>query len=143
MKLLSQDVKITRVANAAAAGTTAVTGTSVDCATFGAATFYAMLGAITAGGSGNLKVQQSDAAATGFTDLAGASASYTDADGNRVLVVEVNQPRKRYLRPVVTRSAENAVVDGVLAMQSQAHAEPVTHGSTVVAPVLVLAPAEV
>lgn len=141
--LLTQDVRAARVANNAAAGQTDVTTSAVDTREFDTVAFYALLGTVTAGGSGTLKVEQSDESGSGFTALDGASVAYTDADGDDVLIVEVSQPRKRYVRAVIERADQNVQVNGVLALLGQAKAAPVEHDATVAGSELVLAPAEV
>ncbi|MEX0624571.1 hypothetical protein [Saccharospirillum sp.] len=136
--LLSQDVKTARVSDAVAAGQTDVTSDAVDSRDFETVEFVALLGAITAGGSGTLKVQGSDESASGFTDLSGASVTYADTDSDGVLMVEVSQPIKRYLRAVIERDGADAVVDGVIALQGNGAILPVEQPAT---SKLVLAPA--
>ena len=137
--LLSKDVKATRVATAQAAGQTAVTSDAVDCRDFDTVAFYVALGAVTAGGSGTVKVQHSDESATGFVD-AGASVTFDDADGDGVLILEVSMPVKPFVRVVVSRADQNTVVDSVLALQGRAGKLPVSHDDTVAVSELFLAP---
>jgi hypothetical protein len=47
-------------------------------------------------------------------------------------MLEVNQPRERYVRVVVDRGTQNAVVDFGLALQSKPDTAPVTHDATTV-----------
>lgn len=137
--LLSQDVKAARVANIAAAAQTDVTSDAVDSRDFDTVAFYALLGTITATGTGTMKAQHSDASGSGFVDV-GASVTYADTDSDKVLILEVSQPVKRYVRVVIERDTANAGVNGVLALQGKASAKPVTHDSSVTASSLVQAP---
>lgn len=137
--LLSKDVKTARVVDSVAAGQTDVESSAVDARGYDTVAFHALLGTITAGGSGTLKAQHSDEPASGFVDV-GADVGYTDADSDKVLVLEVSKPVKRYVRAVVVRNAENAQVDGVLALQARAAALPVEHDASVAGVTLALAP---
>lgn len=42
-----------------------------------------------------------------------------DADGNKLLVLDVHRPRERYVNCVVNRATGNAVIDGVIASVSR------------------------
>lgn len=137
--LLSQDVKTSRVVDSTAAGQTTINGDAVDCRDFDTVAFYALLGSVTAGGSGTVKAQHSDESGSGFVDV-GASVDYSDSDSNGVVILEVSQPVKRYVRAVIERDVENSGVNGVIALQGKASAEPVTHDATVAGSVLALAP---
>lgn len=134
MNNLSRSGKVTRVSNAVAAGTTDIECSSVDMQGFGAVTFCALFGAITANAVTSVKAQQSsdNGSADDWSDLEGTSISVADDADNKVVVLEVANPRKRYVRCVVDRGTQNAVVDGVLAIQTCADVEPVTHDSTTV-----------
>lgn len=141
---LSRFGKVTRCINGAAAGTGTSNGSSVDMKGYKSVTFVALIGSITATGTVTLKAQQSsdDGSADAFADLEGTAVVYTDADGNKVAILELSSPRERYVRPVLVRATANAVIDGVLAIQTEADAEPVTHSTTVVASEFHHAPAE-
>jgi len=131
---LSTHGKVTRVSNAVAAGTTDINGSSVDMTGFDAVTFYFLFGAITATAVTACKAQQSgdDGSADAFADLAGTSISVADDDDNKVVALEITNPRERYVRPVVDRGTANAVLDGIIAVQTRAKAEPVTHDAATV-----------
>jgi hypothetical protein len=131
---LSKTAKATRVVNGAVAGTGTTNGSSVDMQGFGACQFTFLIGAITAGGSVTCKVQQSsdDGSSDSFTDLLGTAIALSDADGDKVAVIDVVEPLERYLRPVIVRADENAVIDGVVAQQYWPSVEPVVHDSVTV-----------
>ncbi|NQU38201.1 MAG: hypothetical protein HQ526_11490 [Actinobacteria bacterium] len=131
---LTKQGKVTRVSNAVVAGTTDINSSSIDMQGFDAVTFYVCFGAITASAVTSVKAQQSsdDAAADAFADLLGTGITVADDDDNQVVALEVNEPRERYVRCVVDRGTANAVVDSIIAVQTRAGVEPVTHDSTTV-----------
>lgn len=124
------------VNNAAAAGTTDLTSSSVDMAAdvgFDEVTFIAKFGALTATQVTQIKAQQSsdDGSADDFTDIAGSNTGpMADADSNKTLVLTL-RPQKRYVRCVVDRGTANAVLDSVIAIQSMARKLPVTQSTGV------------
>ena len=124
-------------ANAAAAGTSAINGTAIDTQGFESVRFLAILGDVTATSVVTLKAQ-SGAASDGSdaTDITGATtASFTagasDAD-NKVLSLDVIKPTKRYVRPVLTRTTANAVVQAIIAELYGAHKNPPGGGDVIV-----------
>jgi len=141
---LYSSAKVTKVIDAAAAGTGTTTSSVLDMSGFGAVTFYVAIGAITAGGSVTVKAQQ--AAVNGspetFADLAGTSIAWTDSDDSKIAILEIDQPAERYVRVVVTRSTQNAVIDLGLAFQHEAYSEPVTQSSSILSSEYHLQPAE-
>jgi hypothetical protein len=127
--------KRTRVINATAAGTTAINGTGIDMQDFDSVTFEVAMGALTATQVTGLKAQGSNDNGAGdpYADITGAAtAAAADADSNKLLILEVNRPQKRWIRCVVTRGTANAVIDGGIAIQSGAKKAPVTHDATTV-----------
>ena len=125
--------KLTRVSNAVAAGTGTVNGTGVDTKGFGSTTFIAAFGTLTSGTVVTLKAQQSPTTTTGdYGDIAGSSQTVAADDDNQICAVEIVGATERYLRPVITRTTANAVVDGIIAIQTDPHTEPVTHDSSTV-----------
>ena len=146
---LSKNAKCTRLSNALAAGTGTTNCTAVDTKGFKSTTFYLLLGAVGVSsphGTVQLKILQSpneSASPDDYADLAGTGQTLTTTGDNQVLIVEVDSARERYLRPVIVRSGGTAVVDGLICLQTKAHAEPVAHdSSTVGGSEFHLAPAE-
>ena len=139
---LSTSGKVTRVSNAVAAGTATTNCSSVDMKGFDGVTFIVSVGAIVATGTVTVKAQQSEDDSS-FADLEGTAVAYTDADDNKVAILEITKPRERYVRPVVITATANGTIDSVIAIQTSADAEPITHDSTtVVGSEQHLAPAE-
>lgn len=134
MPNFSTENKITRVMDAIAAGTSDQNSSSVDMQMFEEVTFIAAFGVISGSAVTSIKVQQSsdDGVADGWSDLLGTDLTVADDDDTSMAVVNIVKPLKRYLRCVVLRATQNAVIDGVIAIQSGAHVKPTTHDSTTV-----------
>lgn len=128
---LSNAAKVTRVMNAVAAGTTDSNGSTVDMRGYGACQFIVAFGAITSGAVTSVKAQTSSDDSN-WDDLEGTSITVADDDDNQVVVLDINNPRERYLRVVVDRGTQNAVIDSAVALQYNAIFEPVTHDATTV-----------
>ena len=121
---LLKDVRIDRVGNSVAAGTTEVLSSVVDMQGYDGVCFVALLGDVTVNSVLTLTAKENTANSTSsptptnITD--GATAAHTatasDAD-NKLLVVDVVRPSKRYVFASLTRTAANAVVDGILALR--------------------------
>lgn len=92
--------KLVKIADHAAANTTAVTSSIVDTAGYQGVVFLTSLS--TANATNTIKVQQNTAnQTTGMADLEGTSVTSGSSDED--LIVEVAQPQERYLQVVVTR----------------------------------------
>jgi hypothetical protein len=141
---LSTSGKFTRVSNAVAAGTSDIESSSIDMLGFEAVTFIVLFGAITAGAVTSVKAQQGKLSnMTDAADLKGTGITVADDDDNQLVVLEIDHPQERYVRCVVDRGTQNAVVDGIIAIQTKPRVEPVTHdATTVVGSELHHAPAE-
>lgn len=131
--LLGNQIKVTRLLNGVAAGTTEQPGTSLDMAGFDGCLFMGFVGALTNGHTTALKAQQSsdNGSSDGFSDLAGSSVALADGDSNKVVLLDIYKPEKGYLKPVFSRGGANAVIDGIVAIQYASKTVPLTHGTTV------------
>ena len=127
---VSRGIKFTRVMDAVAAGTSDQNSSSVDMKSYDAVTFVVGFGAITASAVTSIKVQGSDDDSA-WSDLAGTAVSVADSDDDKIVLAEINCPQQRYLRVVVDRGTQNAVIDFAVALQSKAIAAPVTQSSSV------------
>ena len=135
LELLTQ-AGFARVMNAVAAGTTSQNSSSVDCSDCEAVTFIAAFGTITAGAVTSIKVQASDddGSSDDFSDLAGTSVVVADDQDNKIAIVTITRPRKKFNRLVVVRGTQNAVIDGVFAIKTNPRKTPVTQpAATVIA----------
>ncbi|WP_437228777.1 hypothetical protein SH661x_001075 [Planctomicrobium sp. SH661] len=132
--ILSEQIKITRVLNGVVAGTTSQNGTGLSMEGFRGIMFVAAVGALTSTQVTSLKAQQSsdDAATDDYTDIAdSATSALADADGNKLLVIDIWQPSKNWVRPTVVRGTANAVIDGVFAIQYNARSIPTSMSASV------------
>ena len=145
--------KYTRVMNAVAAGTTDQTSASVNMGSAGGSggftrvVFTALFGALTANQVTSMRGQGSldDGVVDAFSDLEGTLVGpLLDADGNKMLILEINRPRDehKYIRVIIDRATANAVIDGVIAEQSNSRITPVTQSTSVMHAKTVAAPAE-
>lgn len=130
--MLSEYAAMTRVMNAVAAGTSDQNGTGVDCAGYDGVVFICAMGSITAGAVTSVKAQQSsdDGSADTYDDLAGSAVTIPDDGDNGIFWIDVRAPRKRYVRPVVERGTQNAVIDGIVALRYRNVKVPVTQTAT-------------
>jgi hypothetical protein len=141
---LFKSAKVTRVMNAVAAGTTDQEGSVLDMQGFESVAFLVAFGEITASAVTSVKVQQGTASdGSDMADLAGTGVTVADDDDDQCVLVEVHRPQERYVRVVVDRGTQNAVIDGAFGFQYGARTMPVTHSSTtVVAHEVHVSPAE-
>ena len=134
METHTQNVKVTRVQVAVAAGTDDSTDSdSVDMTGFDSVTFIAMFGTLTATQVTSIKASQS-ADDSSFADLLGSNTGpMADTDSDQALVLEITKPTDRYMRCTVVRATANAVIDGVIAIQTGPSSAPTTHDASSVA----------
>lgn len=124
-----QDFKLTLVNAATAAGTTDIEATSVDMRDYDAVLFFTTFGTITAGAATNIHVETSSDNAS-FNDLEGTGVTVAADDDGETFGVEIINPQERYLRLVVDRATQNAVVGEIYALQYRAGTLPITNTVT-------------
>ena len=141
---LLRTTKVTRVLNAVAAGTTDQNGSTIDMQGWDGVVFLVAFGTITAGAVTSIKAQQGAASdLSDAADLEGTGVPVADTDDNKVAALDIVRPRERYVRVVVDRGTQNAVIDGAIAIQYRGRKAPTTHDtSTVVTPETHASPAE-
>lgn len=127
---LARNVAVDRVSNAVAAGTSDVNCTSVDMEGFETATFVVSFGTITATAVTSIQIDHSSDN-TNWNAVAGSKVTVPDTASNKVAITETVRPTLRYVRCTVDRGTANAVIDGVVAIRSNARKAPVTNGNTV------------
>lgn len=127
--------EIARILNAVAAGTSAQTSSAVDMSGAEGCLFQVAFGTITTGSVVSIKLQQSDddGSADDYTDIAGSAVAVADTLSNKVACIFIQRPLKKYLKLVITRTTQNAVIDGVIAIKTNLKKVPATQGSTIVA----------
>jgi hypothetical protein len=132
---LLKDCKIVRVMNAVAAGTSDQNSSVVDTQGWDGVCFIAAFGTLTATQVTLLKAQHGDASnLSDAADITGAAtAALADGDSNKLAVVDVRRPVKRYARAVVDRGTANAVIDGVIAILYRGDTVPVAADGSIAA----------
>ena len=134
MRSLSQNTKAARVMDAKVAGATVQNSTAVDMKGWEGVMFVALFGALTATQVTAIKAQQATSSAGTFSALENTEVGpLEDGDSNKALVLDVKNPRERYVRCVVSRETADAVIDGVISIQYGPRKMPGTHDSTVAA----------
>jgi hypothetical protein len=135
-ELLNQSV-ITQVSNGSAAGQTAVNSSVLDMSGFDGVCFIALLGTVTDASVLQLSAYENTASSTSSpTPVAvtgGATSAFTaSTSSNSVLITDVIRPSKRYVYCTLTRTAQNAVLNNIIAIQYRARAIPVSQPASVV-----------
>lgn len=135
---LSKDVKVTVVSPAAVAAQTAIDSSVLDMSGYEGCMFIALLGDVTTScvltltAKGNTANSTSSPAPVTQKATTPLTAGATDSD-SMALVVDVFKPPLRYLFANLTRTAANAVVGGIIAIQYGAHNKPTTQDASVIA----------
>lgn len=116
----------------AAAGTTDLTSEAVDMANFESARFLYCLGTITSGAVTSIKAQQCDTSGGTYADLLGTSVTVADTDDNKVVSLEIVRPTEQFLKIVIDRGTQNAVVESLVVILSGAKELPIADDSATV-----------
>lgn len=129
---LLKDMKVDRVMNAVAAGTSAQNSSVLDMQGYDSVCFILLLGevldtaVITLTAKGNTASSVSSPTPLAYTEaVATWTADATNAD-NKVLAVDVQKPRERYVFANVTRTTANVVIDGIIAVRYNGANVPLT-----------------
>lgn len=133
MNTFSENAKFLRLSGAIAAGVTDVTNiTAIDMTGYKTLTLMVSAAAITTGAVTKVKMQQStdDGSADAYSDLEGSSVTIADSSDNTMTILEIVNPQKKWLKPVITRLTQNAAFEGVFAIQTGAKVLPVTQSTT-------------
>lgn len=129
---LLREAKVTRVSASAAAAQTDVTSSAVDTKGFEGCLFIVAMGAITGSAVTSAHVEQCDTSGGSYTELDDTEITIADDDDGKLVLIDVKNTSERYLKCVVDRGTEDAVVDGIIAIQYGAAAVPTTHDATTV-----------
>lgn len=119
-----------------AAGTTDVlSSTEIDMQGFDSLMVVGCIGAIAASGSVSMQLKNSDTSGTygsGTVDNIGsAAANNADTDDNKLLVLEVHKPSRRYIKVITTRATGNVTPLALVAILYNAKDQPVTQLTSV------------
>jgi hypothetical protein len=135
---LSKAIKVTVVEAAAAAAQTELVTDVLDMSGYEGVMFVALTGDVTSGSVLTLTVKGNSAnsvsSPTPVTQKASDAftAGATSAD-SKVIVVDVYKPTLRYVFGSLTRTAQDAVIGGIIAIQYGAGLKPTTQDATVIA----------
>lgn len=129
---------------AGAAGQTDVASSIIDTAGYEGVKFLVPFGAITTGAVTSVVAQQNSANSTsGMASLSGTSVTVADSADNKLVVIDVNRPKERYVRCLVDRATQDAVVGGIIAVLYGPRKAPVTNDdATIIDVKTVVSPAE-
>ncbi len=128
-KELAKQVKITEAASVTegAAGTTDVTGNTLDMSGYEGVLVTVVMGAITGSAVTSIKMQQGAASdLSDAADLVGTGQTIADDDDENTYYIDLFKPRERYVRLIVDRATQNAVVSSATYIQYGAATEAVT-----------------
>lgn len=129
---LNADFRVSVNATAAGTGDT-INGTAIDMAGWEGILLIYSFGAITTSAVTTIKAQ-GGAASDGSdgADLLGTAQSIADTDDNKIAMVDIFNPKQRYIRPVITRATANAVINNVIAILYRGDITPAAAHSTAV-----------
>jgi hypothetical protein len=132
---LVKDCEFVYIEPEATAGTSTLTSDVVDLQGWDGCLFIALTGDATSGTVLTLAALGNTANSTsGAVAITGASASYTstsatDAD-NKMLLVDVVRPLKRYAHVTLTRATQNCVCNGIIAIKYRGAKAPITQSAS-------------
>lgn len=117
MSQITNFTKLSRAMNAVAAGTTVQTSSAIDTAGFEGVRFIVSLGASVATAVGQIKASQGLTSGGAFNDIAGSlgTAFTPTTDDNKVWVLDIYRPTKRFVKCIVNRATANTTIDSVMA----------------------------
>jgi hypothetical protein len=143
----TSDNKVTISLAPVAAGTTDQTGTGIFMGGpdgFDSVIFVYWLGTITSGAVTSAKAQQSsdDGSGDDYTDLAGSSQTIADTKSGKIFLLEIVRPEKAYVRPYIDRGTQNAVINGILAIQFHSRSRPAIQSTDIAGSVILVTPPE-
>ncbi len=122
---------------AGAAGTSAITGSTIDTDGFRSVLFLLHLGPIVTAAVTSFKIQHGDAAdASDMADVQGSSQTVADDADNTIFYSDFYRVTKRYARIVVSRGTQNATIGSAVALlynAAESGATQVAAGETIAA----------
>lgn len=135
---LSKSIKVSVVEAAAAAAQTELVTDVLDMSGYEGVIFMALTGDVTSGSVLTLTVKGNSAnsvsSPTPVTQKASTAvtAGATDSD-SKVIMVDVYKPPLRYVFGSLTRTTQDAIVGGIIAIQYGAGLKPTSQDATVIA----------
>lgn len=103
-------------------------GAGLDMAGFDGVLMIVKMADIAAGAVTSIKAQQSDdnGVTDAYSDLEDTGIAIADNDDDQVFIIDLVQPRKRWVRLLVDKDAANATNECALYVQYAARNHPVT-----------------
>jgi hypothetical protein len=115
---------------AGAAGTTLITGATLDTAGYRGTFIMVNFGAIVGTAVTSIKLQQGAAAnMSDAADLLGSGQTVADTASGTTFCIDVRRTGKRYIRVMVSRGTANATVANAFYLQYEGRRFPVTQPS--------------
>ena len=135
---LSKDIKITVVEAAAGAAQTELVTDVLDMSGYEGVMFIALTGDVTTASVLTLTVKGNSAnSVSSPTPVTQKATDAFTADGtsadSKVIMVDVYKPALQYVFGSLTRTAADAIVGGILAIQYNARTKPTTQAASVIA----------
>lgn len=116
---------------AGAAGSSAITGSTLDLANAEGVLIIAQTGPIVSGATTSIKFQHGDLSdMSDAADVEGTSQTIADDDDNEIFYLEIRKPVKRYGRLYVSRATQNATIAAAALVYGQRSA-PITQATGV------------
>jgi len=137
MSNISKNDKVTIAITSAAgvAGTADINGATLDMLGYEGVLMIVNFGVITGGAVTSIKAQQDTASGMGTAaDLEDTGQTIADTDDEKTFYIDLYRPQKRYVRLVVDRGTQNAIVASATYIQygqKSGRKAPVTHGTNV------------
>ena len=114
------------------AGTSDINGATLDMSGYEGVLITVTFGVITGSAVTTIKAQQDSASGMGTAaDLEGTEQTVADTDDEKTFFIDLYRPQERYVRVVVPRATQNAVVASATYLQYGAAKAPITHGTNV------------
>jgi len=140
---LSELVKVERVKNAVAAGSTVVNSDGVQLGDGDSVLFILSMGTVTTAPTVHAEQSSDDGSSDAYADLENSEIdTIVDGDDNLLVLLDVRCPMEEYVRMVVDRTAGNVVIDSITAIVYDCKELPVTQGDDVAATLQLLSPSE-
>lgn len=141
---MTAEVKTILAKTAVAAGATDITDAAVaDTEGFEGVRFIFSFGAITAGAATSVAVAALDTSSPtpGTDDVAGSSITVPDTADDKLFIIDIHKPARRYNRPFVKRATQNAVLNSIVTELYGPRKSPVAKDASVSAQELSVSPA--
>jgi len=127
-----------------AAGSTDITDALVtDMQNWEGVRYIFSFGAIVSGAATSVAAcgKDTNSPTPGTDDLAGTKITVVDTADDTIVILDIFQPRHRYLRPFVKRATQNAVLNSIIEERYGPRKLPVTKDTTVTDQKVMVSPA--